>query len=88
MCVSHQISLRGGADGHGYKAHLRQFSRRDRQYVEEPEEAQRSRHARLGLRNRKTVRNAGKRSAHTHGRVGRYSIILPVTAHFQLRAWQ
>jgi len=64
--ISHRVSLRGGADGRGYKAHLAHFSQRDRgprrrtrQYVEEPDGAQRSRYARMHRRSRNFVRNAG-----------------------------
>ena len=56
---SHQISSRGGADGHGYKARDRGLRRRTRQYVEEPDRAQRGRHAWIRCRSRKPVRNAG-----------------------------
>jgi hypothetical protein len=67
---SHRTSSRGGADGRGYKAR-NEGPRRQAcseaagldEYVEEPEEAQRSplwrRHARIRRRSRRTVRNAG-----------------------------
>ncbi len=49
----------GGADAHGYKARDRGPRRRTQQYVEEPDGAQRSRHARIRRRSRNPVRNAG-----------------------------
>ncbi len=56
---SHQVSQRGGADWHGYKARDRGPIRCSRQYVEEPEGVQRNRHARIRRRSKSLVRNAG-----------------------------
>jgi hypothetical protein len=63
--ISHKVSQRGRAGRHGYKSHLARPSQRDRglrkrtrQYVEEPDRAQR-RHARIRRRIRKPVKNAG-----------------------------
>ena len=63
--IIHEGSSRGGADGHEYKAHLAHPSRRDRrprstrQYIEEPEGAQRSRYARIRRRSRSFLNNPG-----------------------------
>ncbi len=56
---SHQVSQRGGADGHGFKTRDRGLIRRSRQYVEEPAGVQRNRHARVRRRGKSLVRNAG-----------------------------
>jgi hypothetical protein len=61
--ISHQDSSRGGADGRGYKARDEGPRGHTRQYVEEPEEAQRSRHARIRRRSRRLVRNESQRNA-------------------------
>ena len=63
--ISHQGSSRGGGDGRGYKARDRGPRRRSRNYVEEPDRAQRSRHACIRRRSRSLVRNAGWAPAHT-----------------------
>src|SRR3990172_3100105 len=67
--ISHQGSSRGGGDGRGYKARDGGPRRRSGHYVEEPDRAQRSRHACIRRRSRSLVRNAGKRATpDRHGR--------------------
>ncbi len=57
--IIHEGSQRGGADGRGCKARDRGPRRHTRQYVEEPEGAQRRRHARIRRRSRSFMNNAG-----------------------------
>jgi len=54
--IIHEDSERGGADRRGYKARDREPRRRTRQYVEEPEGAQRRKHAWIRRRSRSSSR--------------------------------
>ena len=57
--ISHGVSQRGGADGHGYKAREGKIPQAYLTVLEESDRAQRSGHARIRRSSRKPVRKAG-----------------------------